>query len=51
VVVAAHRAGSVSTVFPIAGACLCFATRMIGLHYGIDAPTPPTEGRRRPPPK
>jgi hypothetical protein len=22
----------VSTVFPIVGACLCFATRMIGLH-------------------
>jgi uncharacterized membrane protein YeiH len=50
VVVAAHGAGSVSTVFPIAGACLCFATRMIGLRYGIDAPTPPTEGHRRPPP-
>jgi tellurite resistance protein TerC len=49
VVVAAHGADSVSTVVPIAGACLCFATRMIGLRYGIDAPTPPTEGRRPPP--
>jgi uncharacterized membrane protein YeiH len=45
VVVAGHGAGSVSAVFPAAGACLCFATRMIGVRYGIDAPTPP--GRPR----
>jgi hypothetical protein len=40
-VVAAHGAGSLSPVFPVVGACLCFATRMIGVHYGIDAPTAP----------
>jgi uncharacterized membrane protein YeiH len=49
VVVAAHRAGSVSAVFAILGACLCFAIRMIGVHYGIDAPKPPTESRRESP--
>jgi uncharacterized membrane protein YeiH len=47
VVVGAHKAGSLSPVFPILGACLCFGTRMIGLHYGLDAPTAPTERPRR----
>jgi hypothetical protein len=37
-------------VFPAAGACVCFATRLIGLRYGIDAPSPPA-GRRPPPPE
>jgi uncharacterized membrane protein YeiH len=46
VVVSARAAGSVSPVFPIVGAALCFGTRMVGLHYGIDAPTAPIEGRR-----
>ena len=43
VVVVAHEAGSLSPVFPILGACLCFATRMAGVHYGIDAPIAPSE--------
>jgi len=47
VVVAAHVAGSVSPVFTLLGALLCFATRMIGVHYGIDAPSAPPELRRR----
>ena len=50
VVVGARAAGSVSPVFPIVGAALCFATRMVGLRYGIDAPTAPGDvrsGRRR----
>jgi uncharacterized membrane protein YeiH len=51
VVVGAHGAGSASTVFPILGACLCFATRMVGMHYGIDVPTAPSDGRRQPPPR
>jgi uncharacterized membrane protein YeiH len=38
VVAAAYAAGSVSPVFPVLGACLCFATRMIGVRYGVDAP-------------
>ena len=47
VVVGAHAAGSLSPVFPLLGALLCFATRMTGVHYGIDAPIPPSERRRR----
>jgi uncharacterized membrane protein YeiH len=48
VVVGAHAGGSLSPVFAILGACLCFATRMIGVRYHIDAPTAPIERRRRP---
>ncbi len=47
VVVGAHAAGSLSPAFPILGACLSFLTRMVGVRYGIDAPTAPS--RRRPP--
>ena len=47
VVVAAHEAGSLSPVFPVLGACLCFVTRMVGVRYGIDAPAEPSELRRR----
>jgi uncharacterized membrane protein YeiH len=47
VVVAGHGAGSTSAVYPVAGACLCFATRVLGIRYDIDAPTPPP--KRRPP--
>jgi uncharacterized membrane protein YeiH len=43
VVGVAHKAGSLSPVFPILGACVCFATRMVGVHYGLDAPTSPPE--------
>jgi uncharacterized membrane protein YeiH len=46
-VVAAHKAGSLNPVFPILGACVCFGIRMVGLHFGIDAPTEPSELRRR----
>jgi uncharacterized membrane protein YeiH len=50
VVGVAHKAGSLSPVFPILGACVCFATRMVGVRYGLDAPTSPPElpRRRRP---
>jgi uncharacterized membrane protein YeiH len=41
VVVGAHAAGSVNPALPILGAGVCFATRMAGLYYGVDAPTPP----------
>ncbi len=47
VVVGAHAAGSLGPAFPILGACRCFLTRMIGVHYGIDAPTAPSEQSRR----
>ena len=51
VVVGAHAAGSLGPLFPILGACLCLLTRMIGVRYGIDAPTAPLERRRRRPPE
>jgi uncharacterized membrane protein YeiH len=47
VVAIAHVAGSTGVVFPVVGALLCFGLRMIGLHYGIDAPAPPIERRER----
>ncbi len=46
-VVGAHVAGSFSPVFPVLGALLCFATRMTGVHYGIDAPTAPSRRLRQ----
>jgi uncharacterized membrane protein YeiH len=49
VVVAAHETGNLGPVFPVLGAGLCFAIRMLGVRYGIDAPIAPSEraGRRR----
>jgi uncharacterized membrane protein YeiH len=47
VLVAAHETGNLSPVFPILGAGLCFAVRMAGIRYGIDAPIAPSERRRR----
>jgi uncharacterized membrane protein YeiH len=41
VVVLADEAGSTSPVFPLLGATLCFAIRMVGLRRGIDVPTAP----------
>jgi uncharacterized membrane protein YeiH len=49
VVAVAHEAGSLSPLFPVLGACVCFLTRMIGVRYGIEAPTAPSELRRRRP--
>ena len=45
VVVAGFRTGHLSPVFPILGAAVCFATRMLGVRYGIDAPIAPSERR------
>ncbi len=50
VVVAAHAAGSLSPVFLVLGACVCFGTRVIGVRYGIDAPIAPNQRRQRRPP-
>ena len=47
IVVGAQSAGSSNAIFPLLGIFVCFGTRMIGLHYGIDAPTAPAEGRGR----
>ena len=46
VVVAGFRTGNLGPVFPILGAGLCFAVRMAGIHYGLDAPIAPSERRR-----
>jgi uncharacterized membrane protein YeiH len=40
VVAVAHIAGSSSALFTAIGAVACFALRMAGLHYGLDAPSP-----------
>ena len=49
VVVGAQSAGSSNPLFPLLAACLCFGTRMIGLRYGLDAPTAPAEPAVIPP--
>ena len=48
VVVVGYHSGNLSPVYPILGACLCFAIRMVGVRFQIDAPIAPSE-RRRPP--
>lgn len=45
VAVVAREAGSLSPLFPLLGAALCFAVRMAGLRYGIDAPREPPRRR------
>jgi uncharacterized membrane protein YeiH len=48
VVAVAHVAGTTSGRFTLIGAVVCFAMRLAGLHYGIDAPAPHERpGRRR----
>ncbi|HET6548143.1 MAG TPA: trimeric intracellular cation channel family protein [Solirubrobacter sp.] len=39
VVVLAHVAGSTNALFTLAGMLVCFALRLFGLRYGIDAPS------------
>jgi uncharacterized membrane protein YeiH len=46
VVAVAHVAGSSSGLFTVIGAVACFALRLVGMHYGIDAPSP--SGSREP---
>jgi uncharacterized membrane protein YeiH len=40
VVAIAHVAGSTSALFTLLGALLCFGLRLVGLRFGIDAPSP-----------
>jgi uncharacterized membrane protein YeiH len=40
VVVVAFELGSRSLLFPILGAVVCFAVRLIGLHFDLDVPRP-----------
>jgi uncharacterized membrane protein YeiH len=39
VVALAHVAGSASALFTLVGMLVCFALRLVGLRYGIDAPS------------
>lgn len=43
VVVAAHAADSRSAVFPVVGAGVCLATRLAGMHFGVEIPIAPSE--------
>jgi uncharacterized membrane protein YeiH len=50
VVAIAHVAGSSSALFAVIGAGVCFAVRLAGLSYGLDAPSPAgTRDRKTPP--
>jgi len=48
VVAIAHVFGSTSGIFAAIGAALCFAMRLTGVRYGIDAPSSPAERKRDP---
>jgi uncharacterized membrane protein YeiH len=41
VVAVAHVAGTSSALLAVVGAVVCFVLRLIGLRYGLDAPSPP----------
>jgi len=45
-VVAGERVGVAEVPTTVVAAVVCFAIRMIGVHYGIDAPGPPGTRRR-----
>src|SRR3954468_14823216 len=45
-VVAGDRLGAPDVVAAVLGAGVCFAIRMVGVHFGIDAPGPPDSRRR-----
>lgn len=42
VVAVAHVAGSASALFTLVGASLCFGLRLMGIRYGLNAPSPPS---------
>jgi uncharacterized membrane protein YeiH len=48
VVVTATKAGNLSPAFPLIGAAVCLATRLAGLHYGVNVPTAPRRREERP---
>ena len=45
VVVVADQSGASAALPAIGAAALCFAIRMVGVRFGLDAPTPPGMGR------
>jgi uncharacterized membrane protein YeiH len=48
VLVVAQKAGSLSPVFPLIGAGVCFAVRLAGLRYSLNVPTPRDARDERP---
>jgi uncharacterized membrane protein YeiH len=48
VLVLGHQAGSRSALFPLLAVGVCVATRLIGVHFGIELPIAPSE-RKEPP--
>jgi uncharacterized membrane protein YeiH len=47
VLVAAQASGSDAPVFPVLGAAVCVAVRLLGLKYGVNVPIAPSERERR----
>jgi uncharacterized membrane protein YeiH len=45
-VVIADAVDSRSALFPAIGAGVCLATRLVGMHFGVDIPIAPSERRR-----
>jgi uncharacterized membrane protein YeiH len=43
VLVVAQESGSSNPVFPVLGAVVCVAVRLLGLRYGVNMPAPPRE--------
>jgi uncharacterized membrane protein YeiH len=50
VLVIAQASGSDNPVFPVLGATVCVAVRLVGLRYGVNVPIAPSERRRHRPP-
>jgi uncharacterized membrane protein YeiH len=48
VVVVAQKAGNLSPVFPLIGAAVCMAVRLVGLRYSLNVPTAPRGRDERP---
>jgi uncharacterized membrane protein YeiH len=43
VLVVAQEAGRTNPVFPVLGALVCVAVRLVGLRYGVNVPTPSSD--------
>jgi uncharacterized membrane protein YeiH len=43
VLVIAQHAGSTNPAFPVLGALVCVVVRLLGLRYGVNVPTPPSD--------
>jgi len=43
VLVIAQEVGSTNPVFPVLGVLVCVLVRLVGLRYGVNVPTPPSD--------